>query len=126
MGKKDELIQGQTDRDLVDIFPLKATLAMNYEFDTAVAKLELVARDNWDKIDSDNGEQKIAGYGVVNFKLDKELSDSVKLTLGVDNILDKTYKVSNSQKDLTLVGGDKTMLLNEAGRYLYMNAKYSF
>jgi iron complex outermembrane receptor protein len=126
VGKKDELVQGQTDRDLVDVTPLKVTLAMNYEFDTAVAKLELVARDNWDKIDSDNGEQNIAGYTVFNFKLDKELTDSVKLTLGMDNIFDKTYTVSNSQKDLTLVGGDKTMLLNEPGRYLYMNAKYTF
>ena len=126
VGKKDELVQGQTDRDLVDVTPLKVTLAMNYEFDTAVAKLELVARDNWDTIDSDNGEQNIAGYTVVNFKWDKELTDSVKLTLGMDNIFDKTYTVSNSQKDLTLVGGDKSMLLNEPGRYLYMNAKYTF
>ena len=126
VGKKDTMPQGQTDRDLVDISPLKITLSANYEFDTAVAKLEMIARDNWDKIDSDNGEQKTAGYAVFNLKVDKEISDGFNLTLGMDNILDKTYTVSNSQKDLTLVGGDRTMLLNETGRYLYLNARYLF
>ena len=126
VGKKDDLAKGETDRDLADINPLKLTLGTTYDFDKAVAKLELVARDNWDKIDSENGEQKIAGYGVVNFKVDKEITNSLNLTLGVDNILDKTYTVSNSQKDLTLVGGDKTMLMNEMGRYIYMNMRYSF
>lgn len=126
VGQKDDLPNGQTDKDLADINPLKLTLGTTYDFDTAVAKLELVARNSWDKIDSDNGEQKIAGYGVFNFKLDKEVSDSLNLTFGVDNILDKTYTVSNSQKDLTLIGGDKTMLMNEMGRYLYMNLKYNF
>ncbi len=126
VGKKDDLPENQKDRDLADINPLKLTLAMNYEFDSAVAKLEVVARDSWNKIDSDNGEQKIAGYGVFNFTLDKEITDSLNLTFGVDNIFDKTYTVSNSQKDLTLVGGDKTMLLNETGRYLYLNGRYTF
>ena len=126
VGKKDDLPTGQTDKDLVDIAPLKMTLAVNYEFDSSTAKAELVARDGWDTIDSDNGEQELAGYTVVNLKWDKEVSDAVKLTLGMDNVFDKTYAVSNTQKDLTLVGGDKTMLLNEPGRYLYMNAKYQF
>ena len=44
----------------------------------------------------------------------------------MDNIWDRTYAISNTQKDLTLVGGDKTMLLNEMGRYSYINAKYQF
>ena len=126
VGKKDDLPAGQTDKDLVDIAPLKMTLATNYELDSSTAKVELVARDSWDTIDSDNGEQALAGYTVVNLKWEREVSDAVELTLGMDNVFDKTYAVSNTQKDLTLVGGDKTMLLNEPGRYLYMNAKYQF
>ncbi|NEW59735.1 TonB-dependent receptor [Sulfurovum sp. bin170] len=126
VGKKDDLPQGQTDKDLVDITPMKMTLGATYMFDTAVAKLELVARDDWNRIDSDNGEQEIDGYTVVNFKWDKEMTEALNITLGMDNIFDKTYTVSNSQKDLTLVGGDKSMLMNEPGRYMYLNGTYRF
>ena len=126
VGEKDDLPAGQTDKDLVDIAPIKMTLAANYELDSSTAKVELVARDGWDTIDSDNGEQELAGYTVVNLKWDKEVSNNVNITLGMDNVFDKTYAVSNTQKDLTLVGGDETMLLNEPGRYLYLNAKYQF
>jgi len=126
VGKKDSLPEGHSDRDLADITPLKLRLAMNYDFDRAVAKMEWVGCDNWEKIDSDNGEQKIAGYSVINLTLDAEITESFNLTLGVENLLDKTYTVSNTQKDLTLVGGDKTMLMNEPGRYFYLNANYSF
>lgn len=111
---------------MVDIAPLKMTLAANYELESSTAKIELVARDRWDRIDSDNGEQELAGYTVVNLKWDSEVTNALNVTLGMDNVFDKTYAVSNTQKDLTLVGGDKTMLLNEPGRYLYMNAKYQF
>lgn len=126
VGQKDTLAKGQHDKDLADISPIKFTLASNYEFDTAKLKLEMVARDKWDIIDSENGEQEIAGYTVFNIKWDKEINDNITISLGIDNILDRTYAISNTQKDLTLVGGDKTMLFNETGRYSYINAKYQF
>jgi len=41
--------------------------------------------------------------------------------------LDKAYALSNTYKDLTLVtGGGDAMLLNEQGRYGYVNVKYKF
>ena len=59
----------------------------------------------------------------------KVFGKSFELSIGVDNVLDKTYAVSNTYKDLTLVagGGDEdVMLLNEPGRYGYLNLKYKF
>ncbi len=129
-GKKDEALAGQTDRDLAEIPPLKGNLALNYTYgQDNLARLELVAADRWDSYDSDNGEQEISGYGVLNFKLKHQLTRQFEITAGIDNLLDKTYAVSNTYNDLTLISSGVTgevMLINEPGRYLYVNTTYRF
>ncbi len=129
-GKKDQALAGQTDRDLAEIPPLKGNLALNYTYgQDNLARLELVAADRWDSYDSDNGEQEISGYGVLNFKLKHQLTRQFEITAGIDNLLDRTYAVSNTYNDLTLVSSGVTgevMLLNEPGRYLYLNTTYRF
>jgi len=57
-----------------------------------------------------------------------QVTERVLLTGGIDNVFDKTYAVSNTYKDLTLLttGGGDVMLLNEPGRYFYLNASYAF
>jgi len=127
-GKKDTQTRGQTNTKLADITPLKlnATAAYDYDEDGTV-EISLVAADSWDSVDSDNGEQTLAGYGVVNLKTTREFDNGLELTLGVDNALDKTYATTNTYKDLILMtDGTDTMLINEPGRYLYLNAKYQF
>ena len=60
-------------------------------------------------------------------KYNYKVTKSFDVTLGVDNIFDKTYAVSNTYRDLTLIsGGGDVMLLNEPGRYAYINLHYSF
>jgi iron complex outermembrane recepter protein len=129
-GRKDKALAGQTDRDLAEISPLKANLALNYTYgQDNLARLELVAADRWDSYDSDNGEQEISGYGVLNFKLKHQLTRRFEITAGIDNLLDKTYAVSNTYNDLTLISSGVTgevMLINEPGRYLYVNTSYRF
>jgi iron complex outermembrane receptor protein len=91
--------------------------------------VELVAADDWDDYDADNGEQELDGYAVVNLKVTHELDKSFEITAGVDNVFDKTYAVSNTYYDLTLLTGGETgevMLLNEPGRYYYLNGTYRF
>jgi len=127
-GKKDTQTTGQTDTNLADITPLKlnATAAYDYDEDGTV-EVSLVAADRWDSVDSDNGEQTLAGYGVVNLKTTRTFENGLEFTLGVDNALDKTYATTNTYKDLILMtDGTDTMLINEPGRYLYLNAKYQF
>lgn len=126
-GKKKDPLIGQSDTDLPDIPPLKFTLGANWmPDDTWTLRAELQAAGRWDKIDSENGEQVLGGWGVVNLKAKKSWGDHLELTVGVDNLFDKTYAVSNTYKDLTLIAGGSTMLLNEPGRYIYTNIRYKF
>ena len=128
-GKKDEALEGQTDTDLAEIPPMKANVALNYDYSNRnTATIEVVAADSWDDFDSDNGEQALSGYGIINLKVRHDITRSFELTAGVDNVLDKTYAVTNTYKDLTLlvVPGDEIILMNEPGRYLYVNGTYRF
>jgi iron complex outermembrane receptor protein len=127
-GKKDRETTGQNNHNLADINPLKLNAFATYDYDeNGMIELSIIVSDRWEKIDSENGEQTLAGYGVVNLKTVREFDSGVELTLGLDNILDKTYATTNTYKDLVLMSnGSDTMLINEAGRYFYLNAKYSF
>jgi len=128
-GKKDEALPNQTDTDLADMAPLRANAAINYEYtNNSVATLEVRASDRWDTIDSDNGEQVIAGWAIVNAKVKHAVNKKFDFTLGVNNIFNKTYAVSNTYADLTLITGGTTdvMLMNEPGRYVYTNLDFRF
>ncbi|PLY09255.1 MAG: TonB-dependent receptor [Arcobacter sp.] len=126
-GQKDEALAGQTDKDLADLPPLKANLALNYEFLAQKITAEMIAVDNWSNNDSDNGEQELGGYAVFNLKYKNKINKNFELTLGVDNIFDKTYASTNTYKDITYVstGGNPT-LINDPGRYAYVNLRYKF
>ena len=130
VGQKDAALTGQTDTDLADITPLKGTLSFNHEpDDDTLYKVELVAADAWNNYDADNGEQAIASYAVMNLKAKQTFSKSYEFIIGIDNVMDTTYAVSNTYKDLTLLSDGTTsevMLLNEPGRYFYTNLKYKF
>jgi len=101
---------------------------MNFEeVDNYLLRAEVVAASAWDEFDEDNGEQYLPGYGVVNLKGTKTFAKHFEVTVGVDNLFDKTYAFSNTYEDLTLItGGGEVMLMNEPGRYFYTNLKYSF
>jgi len=130
-GKKDNALVGQTDRDLAEIPPLKANLSLGYEpTEQDTLSLNLVAVDSWDTYDADNGEQELSGFAIFNARYNRDLSHGFDITLGIDNIFDRTYAISNTYKDLTLIttgtAVDDVMLLNEPGRYLYANLSYKF
>ena len=129
VGKKDAPLSGQSDRDLPSIPPVKANIALNYDYDASLhTKAEIIASGKWSAYDADNGEQSIAAWSVLNLKVSKDFHKNFNLTFGIDNLFDRTYAVSNTYKDLHLVAGDTgdVMLLNEPGRYFYTNLKYSF
>ncbi|KIM10070.1 MAG: TonB-dependent receptor [Sulfurovum sp. FS08-3] len=127
-GEKDTPLIGQTDVDLPEIVPLKLNATINYAPSQSLTfKAQLIAASAWEDFDSDNGEQYIPEYGIINLKATKRFDNGLEVTLGVDNVLDKAYAVSNTYKDLTLItGGGDAMLLNEQGRYGYVNVKYKF
>jgi len=128
VGEKDTPLTGQVGTDMPEISPLKLNAALNYEYDdTLRVRAEVIAADSWSDIDYENGEQELDAYAVLNLKATKTMG-GFELTVGVDNVLDETYAVSNTYKDLILltVPGNEVMLLNEPGRYFYANLRYKF
>ncbi len=128
-GEKDKALTGQTDKDLADIAPLRTTLAASYEYmPDSIAKVELVNSQKWSNYDSDNGEQELDGWSVVNLKVKHAVDKNMDFTVGVNNLFDETYAVSNTYYDLTLIaaGTDDVMLMNEPGRYVYTNLTLKF
>ena len=128
-GKKDDALAGQTDKNLANIPPAKLNLGLNYDYmSTGTAKVEVVAANTWDNYDGDNGEQEIDSYTIMNLKIRHNLTKHFELTGGIDNVFDKTYAVKNTYKDLILLtdGTGEVMLMNEPGRYYYINAAYKF
>ena len=130
-GKKDRPLTGQTGTNMPEIPPLKFNGAVNYDWDETLSlRAEVIASDKWKDYDSENGEQPIDGYAVVNLRATKTFAKNFEVTLGVDNLFDTTYAVSNTYKDLillpTVTANDTIMLMNEPGRYVYTNLRYTF
>jgi iron complex outermembrane receptor protein len=130
-GEKDNELDGQDGlgKDMPEIPPFKFNGAVNYDYDDSLAlRAEVIASDDWTNFDEANGEQELDAYAVLNLKGTKKFGKQFEWTVGVDNLFDSTYAVSNTYQDLTLVtaGGGEVMLLNEPGRYLYTNIKYKF
>ncbi len=128
-GKKDDPLSGQSGTDMPEIPPLKGNLALNWEYmPNSLARAELIASDKWSDYDGENGEQELDGWAVLNLNVRHQLTDRIVLIGGIDNVFDETYAISNTYKDLTLLldGTGEVMLMNEPGRYFYLNASYSF
>ena len=128
-GEKDEPLTGQSATDMADIPPFKLNAAVNYDYDAELnLRAEVIAANDWDNIDYENGEQVLDAYAVLNLKASKKFGKNFELTLGVDNVFDETYAVSNTYKDLVLLAtpGNEVMLMNEPGRYFYTNLRYTF
>jgi len=126
-GKKNTQPTGQTNTNLADISPLKLNATATYDYDeNGMIEVSVVAADRWDTIDSDNNEQVVAGYGILNLKTTRNFDNGLAFTLGIDNAFDKAYANTNTYNDLVLIDGGDTMLINEPGRYVYLNAKYQF
>ena len=129
-GKKDRPLAGQSRTNMPEIPPFKYNLATNYDWDESLTlRAELVGSDSWSDFDAENGEQKLDAYTIFNLKATKSVAQNFEFTIGIDNLFDTTYAVSNTYKDLILlptVGNQEVMLMNEPGRYLYANVKYTF
>ncbi len=128
-GEKDNPLSNQVGTDMPDIAPFKFNAALNYDmWSDLTLRAEMIASDTWDNIDYENGEQVLDSYTVVNLRATKNFGKSFEVHVGVDNVFDSTYAVSNTYKDLILLTtpNNEVMLMNESGRYFYANIKYTF
>lgn len=116
----------QTDKDLADIPPLKGKITLVFDDSKNYAAAEWIAARH-QNFDENNGEQAIAGYGILNLKYGTELGNGFSLTAGINNFFDRTYAVSNSYIGLTtIMEGSQPLVLNEPGRNFYATVAYKF
>lgn len=125
-GKKDHALDGQSDTDLAEIPPLKANIALTYEEGKSAIRGEIVAAKSWSNYDEDNGEQRLGGYTVFNLKYDYDINKNFDFTFGMDNVFDTTYATTNTYNDIKYIGNGETELINDPGRYVYVNLRYVF
>ena len=125
-GKKDDQILGQNDDDLAQIPPMHGRLALSYDDGEWYVMAESIMSAGWSDYDSDNGERDVGGWGVINLKASRAINDTISLHFGVDNLFDKTYAVNNTYVGRALIGGRTPVLINEPGRYMYVNMSMSF
>jgi len=129
---------GTNDTDdvaLGQVSPLEAKFALNYEGnDWSFGALWRIA-DNQDRIalgqgnivNQDLGET--AGFGVLSLNGAWKFSSDIKVSFGLDNVLDKTYAehVSKSGAGNDLLDfEERTFQVNEPGRSFWVKMDYQF
>ena len=77
-------------------------------------------------MDTDAGEQKLDGWDVINFRFGVHVG-KVKLSMGIDNIFNKSYAVANSYEwDVVAGSGANPPVVNEPGRSVHASASVCF
>ncbi|SCX78968.1 TonB-dependent copper receptor [Thiohalorhabdus denitrificans] len=121
-------VHGENDTDgeaLSQIPPLEGTLRIAYERPAFRLGGEVRAVDRQDRVDLASGQdlQETAGYAVVNLFSRVRLREGIKLRLGVDNLLDKTYATHINRQDST---SGEAILVNEPGRSVWARLEAAF
>ncbi len=122
-GVKDTLATNQHSKNLPNIAPLKGDISLKYNYrHNSYIQAKVIASNEWSKYDSDDGEQKIAGWSILDLKVSHGFGKHLLFIAGVNNVFNTNYAISNTYKALSLLsGGSGVMLLNEPGRYIYAN-----
>ncbi|WP_303905445.1 TonB-dependent copper receptor [Thiohalomonas denitrificans] len=120
------------DRALAQIPPLEGTLALDYDNRTYLAGVLLRAAAEQDRVDVGSGSiagqdfGTTPGFGVLSMHAGYRPSENVKLTAGIDNVLDKTYVEHLSKGGVDIEGFEQVERVNEPGRTLWLQASAQF
>lgn len=79
--------------NLYNIMPLHTKIALEHTHGAwqSALETEIVARK--DKLSSLRAEQQTPGYALVNFRMNIDLSATIRLNAGVDNLFDRAYRL---------------------------------
>jgi len=125
-GRKDSQPEMNDDKDLAQVPPLKTKLALHYARSVFFGTLECVHSEDAEDVDIDAGEQKLAGWDVVNFRAGYDYRQ-LTFNVGVENIFDEYYAVANSYEwDVVSGAGATPAIVYEPGRFLYATVSYRF
>lgn len=79
------------DDNLYRIAPPNATLRLAYQGENWTAGVENILYRRQHRVSETNGEQKTAGYGILNLNATWQATPALQVAAGVDNIFDKTF-----------------------------------
>ncbi len=135
-GGKYSQPPGNGNKNLAEVSPLKAKLAMVYDDKGFFATLEWVHSNAFSRFDGGAGEVPIKSWNVVNFRTSCNVGQVVKghpalngmnLHFGMDNVFDSKYTVANSYEfDPTDPTGRNVRIVNEPGLFIYGSLSYCF
>lgn len=122
-GVKESRPTNATNNVLSEVPPLRARLAALFNFEDLSIKAEVQHQDDFDRVDADLGEVSLPGWTVLNLASSYRLNEQVSLSMGVDNVLDRTYAVSNA---FVRDPFRSSVVVNEPGRFWFMRAGLEF
>jgi len=126
-------VHGENDTDgtaLAQMPPLEGNLGLNYDDGTYSAGVHVRAVDRQDRVDEGSGTiygldiGETPGFAVLSVNGGYRTADGLKLTAGIDNLLDKTYSEHLARGGADL--GVATDRVNEPGRSVWVKANARF
>ena len=110
------------DRDIAELPPLRGRAGLRYGTSRFYAESEWAGSWRQTLVDADVQEAPTPGYGLVNLKAGVRTS-AVKLSFGIDNLLDRYYYEHTSyQRDPFRIG----VRVPEPGRSFFLMCAFSF
>lgn len=121
-GRSDE-----TGGDLYRIAPLRGLIDFSYRHESWEGHLEWVWADAQNHVAQVQDETQSPGYGLLNLRVAKTFSETLRIELGVENLLDKLYADHLGGVN-RVSGGDLTVgeRIPSAGRFLYGSVSWKF
>ena len=128
-------VRGSNDSDhrpLPQLAPLEARLALHYthgNWSSGVLWRVLASQQRIDIGMGNIAGQDIAatpGTAVLSWNIDWQASDAVKVSAGIDNLLDRTYAEHLSRTGTMVAGFTQTGRINEPGRTLWLKTQLQF
>jgi|GEM_PF-997947 len=122
-GRKTDEAPGISRGDLAEMPPLKGNLKLRYAADDWEASWLTTWADNQDRVDEEVGEYPVSGYVVHRLSLSYNFRKSLRLSLIVDNVFDKTYAVNNAYVRNPF---SNYALIHEPGRWAMLTLRWSW
>ena len=79
--------------NLYNIMPLNARIALDHAYGVWNSRLEAVLVENKDRVSALRAEQQTGGYALINFRTSFDLTTTIRLDAGIDNLFDRMYRL---------------------------------
>jgi len=122
-GVKETYSAEATSDVLGEVPPLRGRLAALFEFADFTAKAEGQLQSDFDRIDPAIGEVPIGGWAVLNLAGSYRFNEHFGVSVGVDNVFDRTYAVANSFIRDPFRSG---IIVHEPGRFWFVRGGVEF